>query len=199
MSNAKPKIYFDGTNEALFSLSLVLIDAVKIMLRQKGDIHFFKEPKVCEKEIVQFGRCMRVDGLEKFGSRTLVASVNFYIDQEAMDNNKALGALLVYIPEDFIARLMWLLEYGRIDDDEESEVLDACGTVANLVAGYFVKELSAHGYIHLQMSHFDAFVNSSVNGIEFNPQESVKHEITFFLREDKRIVAELTMAPLKKY
>ena len=94
---------------------------------------------------------------------------------------------------------MWLLEYGRIDEDDEEEVLDACGTVTNLIAGYFVKELSAHGYIHLEMSHFDTYINSPVDGINFFPQEDVKHEMDFFIREEKRIVIELTMGHVPRY
>ncbi len=199
MSNFKPTLYFDGSNQELFSLSSILVSSVKKMLIQKGDIHLSKDPDVCEKEIVQFAHRMRIDGLEKFNGRTLIAVLNFYIDKEHMGHEKAIGALIVYIPEDFIARLMWLLDYGRIDEDDEEETLDACGTVTNLIAGYFVKELSGHGYSHLEMGHFTTFVNSPLNGVEFHSEEGFKHEMAVFIRDEKRMVLELTMGHLKRY
>lgn len=199
MSNSKPALSFDGSNTELFRLSSILVSAVKAILIQKGDIHLSQEPLVCEKEIIQFASRMRVDGLEKFNGRTLVAALNFYVDKERLDAGKALGALIVYIPEDYIARLMWLLDYGRIDEDEEAEVLDACGTVANLIAGCFVKELCGFGYVHLEMGHFSTFVNSPLNGVDFLSQETVKHEMDFFIRDEKRMVLELTMGPLQRY
>ncbi|MBF0594226.1 MAG: hypothetical protein HQL22_04595 [Candidatus Omnitrophica bacterium] len=199
MSNSRAKFFFEGQNQELFALSRVLISALKKMLAQKGDIYLSQDPVVREKEIVQFARRMRVDGLEKFGRCTFIASVNFYVDKEQMGLEKSVGALLVYIPEDYVARLLWLLDYGRIDEDNEAEMSDACGTVANLLAGYFVKELSAHGYIHLQMSHFETYINTPLNGIDFFSDEDVKHEIEVFIREEKRMVLELTMKPLKRY
>ena len=199
MSNSKSSLSFDGSNQDLFALSTILVSAVKMMLNQKGDIYLSKEPEVRKKEIVQFAHRMRVDGLEKFNGRTLIAALNFYIDKEHLGHNNALGALIVYIPEDYIARLMWLLDYGRIDEDDEQEVLDACGTVTNLIAGYFIKELRGHGYVHLEMGHFITFINSPLNGIDFHSQEDVKHEMEFFIREEKRMVLELTMGHVKRY
>ncbi|MEI6438097.1 MAG: hypothetical protein WCO69_05050 [Candidatus Omnitrophota bacterium] len=199
MSNSKSPFEFDGENRELYDLSVLLVAAVRKVLSQKGDIHLSQEPRISEKETIQFAHRMRVDGLEKFNGRTLIAALNFYIDKEHMDHDKALGALIVYIPEDYIARLMWLLEYGRIDEDDEDEVLDACGTVTNLIAGYFIKELSGHGYVHLEMGHFTTFVNSPLNGIDFHSQEKVKHEMEIFIRDEKRMVLELTMGHVKRY
>ncbi len=199
MSNSKPDIFFDGENQDLWLLSKILISAVKKLLAQKGDIYLSQDPIVYEKEIVPFAGRMRIDGLEKFGARTIVSAISFYMDKGHMDSQRALGALVVYIPEDYIARFMWLLGYGRIDEDDEAEILDSCGTAANLIAGFFVKELSSFGYIHLEMSHFETFINSSINGIDFSPAEVVKHEMAFFIRGDKRLVMELTMGRLQSY
>lgn len=198
MSNSKD-IYFDGENKNLLELSLVLVTATKKILRQKGDIYLSAEPDIHEKEIVQFARRMRVDGLEKFGVRTVVASVNFYLDKNHMDHEQAIGVLVLYIPQEYIARLMWLMDYGRIKEDDDGESKESCGAVANLIAGCFVNELSANGYVFLQMSHFATYINTAVDGIDFYPQENVKHEIEFFIRDEKRLVAELSMGHLKKY
>ena len=199
MSSSSPLSDFNGHHRELADLSVLLVSAVKKMFSQKGNIYLSQEPVICEKEIVQFAHRMRVDGLEKFNGRTLVAALNFYLDQEHLAHEKAEGALIAYIPEDYIARLMWLLDYGRIDEDSEAETQDACGTVTNLIAGYFVKELKGHGYGHLEMGHFTTFVNSPLNGIDFYSHENVKHEMEFFIRGEKRMVLELTMGNLKRY
>ncbi|MBF0122143.1 MAG: hypothetical protein HQL21_01890 [Candidatus Omnitrophica bacterium] len=199
MSSSSKVLAFSGANRNLYDMSMILATSVSKMLRVKGDIYLSSEPAIKERRIVQFARRMRVDGLEKFGSRTVFSSVTFHLDRELMEQGKALGALIVYIPVDYIARLMWLLEYGRIDEDDELVVMDACGTITNLVAGYFVKELSANGYIFLEMSHFESFINTAINGVNFSSDQDVKDEIEFFIKGDKKIVAELTMKPLQRY
>lgn len=157
-----------------------------------------QEPVIREKPIVEFARRMRVDGLEKFDRCTVVSVVNFYLDQEHIDKDEASGALVVYIPADYMAKLMKHLGYESIDDDDEQELCDACGTVANLIAGSFIQDLAYSGYVQLQMMNFQSFINSPLDGIGFYPQEEVKHEIDLFLGGEKRIVLELTMSPLRK-
>jgi hypothetical protein len=190
---------FSGGNRNLYDMSLILAAAVAKMLRVKGDIYLSSAPVIKERRIVQFARRMRIDGLEKYGSRTVFSSVTFHIDRDRMEQEQAIGALVVYIPVDYIARLMWLLEYGRIDEDDDLVVMDACGTITNLIAGYFVKELSANGYIFLEMSHFESYINTAVNGVNFSSDQDIKDEIEFFIKGDKKIVAELTMTPLQRY
>lgn len=199
MPSSIKDVAFSGTNRNLFDMAVILAFAVAKMLKAKGDIYLSTEPVIKERKTVQFARRMRVDGLEKFGSQTVFSSVTFHLDREHMDQGRALGALVVYIPVDYIARLMWLLEYGRIDEDDELVVMDACGTITNLIAGYFVKELSANGYIFLEMSHFESYINTAVNGVNFSPDQELKDELEFFIKGEKKIVAELTMKPLERY
>jgi hypothetical protein len=91
------------------------------------------------------------------------------------------------------------MDYGRIDEDDDEEVLDASGTVTNLIAGGFVKELTGRGYVHLEMSHFESFINTVVDGIHFSAEQDRKFEIEFFIRKEKRIVVELTMGNIPRY
>ncbi len=185
--------------DGLYTMAEVLAWAVKKMLLLKGDIHLSREPFIRERPVVQFHQRMRVDGLEKFSARTVFSSIVFFKDKHQMDVEHAVGAMVVYIPVDYIAKLMWLMEYGRIDEDEDDVVLDACGTITNLIGGYFVKELSGQGFIFLEMSHFESFINTAVNGINFSPDQESKFEIEFFIRNEKKIVAELTMGKLPRY
>jgi hypothetical protein len=183
----------------LYEMAAILANVVRKMLLVKGDIRLSSDPVINEKKVVQFRKRMRVDGLEKFGQRTLFSTVIFYMDKSRMEDQSAVGAMVVYIPLDYIARLMWLMEYGRIDEDDDAAVLDACGTIANLIAGGFVKELCGHGFIHLEMSHFENFINTAVDGIHFSPDQDKKYEIEFFIRNEKRIVVEITMGRIPRY
>ena len=183
----------------LYEMATILAKVVRRLLLVKGDIRLTSDPVIHEKKVVQFRKRMRVDGLEKFGQRTLFSTVIFYIDKTQMDVQSAVGAMVVYIPLDYIAKLMWLMEYGRIDEDDDAAVLDACGTITNLIAGNFVKELCGHGFVHLEMSHFENFINTAVDGIYFSPDQDKKYEIDFYIRKEKRIVVEVTMGRIPRY
>jgi hypothetical protein len=177
----------------LYVLSLVLATAVKKMLNVKGGIYLSAEPDVLQKPIVEFSRRMRIDGLEKFGDRTVISAVKFYRDEGYMNRDEPVGVVIVYIPVTYIARLLKMLEYPLIDEDDDELVLDACGTIVNLIAGYFIKEISGLGYVHLQMSHFESYINSALNGIAFAVSEEVKYEINFEINSQKRIVVEFSL------
>lgn len=187
------------TNRALLAISRILVDAVRITLKSKGGVYLSGEPEILEKPVVQFSRHMRVDALEKFGERTVFSVVNFYHGKHRMEHHQPAGTLIFYIPVSYISKLLWMLEYPRIDEDDDGLVLDGCGSVANLVAGAFVKELCGKGYVHLEMSHFESYINTAVNGVEFPEEESLKHEISFSIGGVRRLVAELTMSHVPNY
>jgi hypothetical protein len=186
------------TSTNLDELVGMLCTAVRRMLKLKGGVDVSPDPVVLEKEIVSFNQRMRVDGLEKFNARTVFAVVKFYVDVDALDQDKPIGALIVYVEADDLGRLLWKLDYPRIDEDDEEVLLDGCGTLTNLIAGYFVKEIADMGHVHLEMSHFESFINSAVNGVAFASQQTKKYEVGFYLAGKKRIVAELTMGPVPR-
>jgi hypothetical protein len=185
--------------EEFHSQALALVTAVEKLLRLKGKLKFSADPVVVRRKIVQFSKRMRVDGLEKFGERTVFSAVNFYINKIRMEEHQALGGIIIYVPVSYISRLLHMMEYPRVDEDDEAAVLDGCGTVANLIAGYFVKELKGQGYVHLEMSHFESFINTSLNGIEFSAEQEWKYEISFEVDGSKKMVAELTLGHIPRY
>ncbi len=187
------------SNLKLYDLTLILIKAVTDTLRVKGGISLSARPEVKEKKIVQFGRRMRVDGLEKFGERTVFSAIYFYRDKSHMEKHNAVGSLVFYVPVSYISKLLHLLDYPRIDEDDEPAVLDACGTIANLFGGAFVKEMSGRGYIFLEMSPFESYVNTAVDGLEFSADQKCKYEMSMEIKGEKRLVLELTMAPIPNY
>lgn len=186
-------------NRELYEYSQILIAAVKKMLHLKGGLVLSAEPDITEEKIVEFGRRMRVDGLSKFSEKTVFSNIVFYLSKTEMDNKQAIGSLVFYIPISYIAKLLWIFDYPRIDEDDETAVLDGCGTIANLLSGWFVKGLCGFGYIHLEMSHFESFINTAVNGVEFSSDQKVKHRIDFCIKGQKKLVAELTMGYIPRY
>jgi hypothetical protein len=188
----------DSVPDELREYCRIFCTAVRKMLLVKGAYDLSREPQLVKKEIVSFCRRLRVDGLEKFGVRTVFSVIKFYRDNAHLDHDQPLGAMILFVETDHLARLLWSLEYPRIDEDDDAVLLDACGTLANLVAGYFVKELNDRGYVHLQMSHFESYFNTAVNGIAFDSDETGKYEISFTIKGEKRLVAELTMSHLPR-
>ncbi len=186
------------STDSLKELSFILCVALRKMLVMKGGYDLSREPQMREMEVVSFHKRLRVDGLEKFGARTVFSVVQFYKDLEKMERDEPLGALIIFVEADHLARLLWGLDYPRIDEDDDDVLLDACGTLTNLIAGYFVKELFDQGYIHLQMSHFESYFNTALNGVAFAPDQTKKYEISFTIKGAKRIVAELTMGPVPR-
>jgi hypothetical protein len=70
---------------------------------------------------------------------------------------------------------------------------DACGTFLNIVSAKFKEGMIQLGYRELVMSHFVSFQNEAINGIEYDPKQKEKYEISFEIGGYKRIVFELTM------
>lgn len=191
---AQPQIHADD----LYVLSLVLTVSIKKMLNVKGGIYLSAEPELLQKPIIEFGKRMRVDGLEKFGDRTVFSAVKFYRDGTCLDRDEPVGVLIVFIPVAYIPRLLKMLEYPLIDEDDDELVLDACGTIVNLIAGHFIKEVVEKGYGHLQMSHFESYINSALNGISFPLGEEKKYEIDFEINSQKRVVVEFVLGDVPR-
>lgn len=197
MLNSKLVLDHSGTHQdQLYVLALALATSIQKMLNDKGGIYLSAEPELWQKPIVEFGKRMRVDGLEKFDDRVAISVIQLYRSTETMRANKILGTIIVYIPVSYIARLLKLLEYPLIDEDEESLVLDACGTIVNLIGGAFVKDLAVVGYGYLQMSHFESYINSVLDGIPFAVGEQAKYEIAFEINCQKRLVVEFVMGEI---
>jgi hypothetical protein len=182
--------------DTLKGLALILCNSVRRMLQLKGEYDLSRDPVLHQRPVLSFHQRLRVDGMEKFNARTVFSAVKFYTDAHSLEQDKPLGALIVFIQVDEIARLIWSLDYPRIDEDDEASILDASGTLTNLIAGYFVKEIRDLGYVHLQMSHFESYINTAVNGVAFASDEKEKYVIDFWIKGTKRIVAELTMGPV---
>ena len=196
---SKTKILLKGDNsEALFTLSLALLEAVEKVFRRKGGHRFGEDPVIERKPIAQFKHRMRIDAMEKFSKPTVFSAIHFY---EKIQNNPTgypIGVLIIYAEVKYLPEILRLLKYPYIEYDDEDAVKDGCGALCNLIAGYFRSEILELNYKELDMSSFKSYINADVEGIDFCWKESEKYELNFSIDGQKRLVAEMVMGPLQQ-
>ena len=183
-------------SQELFTLAISLAEVIKTMFKKTGQTALSADPALEKRPIIEFMRKMRVFGMEKFENPTFIASINYYLNVKDMEDHRAVGAVIIYIEQGFVGKLLRLLHYPIIDEEDEDVLKDACGTLCNVIAGQFKVEIVKLGYNDLEMSHFSSYKNSAFQGIEFDAQQKEKYELSFFISDEKRLVVEMTMGPL---
>ena len=178
--------------------AILLAEVVRRILKKRAEIDLSNKPIFQIKPVTEFRKRIRASALGKFEGTTYIGSVNYYIDQESMENAKAVGAVIVYIGEEYIAKLLQKLNYPISDEDNQEAMEDACGTFCNLIAGNFKSGLTQLGFVELVMSPYSTYLNEIVNGIPYSTYETQLYEISFEIGGKKRIVAELTMGALPR-
>lgn len=169
-------------------------------LFREREVAFSAPPKKDRRKIVEYEGRMRADGMEKFDNEaTYVSAVNFYASEKDMEKKKTLGALIVYVEQAYIAKMMRLLQYPPIDDESDDAMQDSCGTLCNIISGRFKSEISSAGYIELEMSHFMNYKNNAFNGVQFCFSEFDMYQMDFFIENAKRLVIEMTMGSIPKH
>ncbi len=182
-------------SEATFVMALGLTVAVKKVFFEKAEARFSDEPAIERQLITQFMQRMRVDAMQKFNQTTFFSAVHFYKDVASLDRNAPLGLIIVFIERKFVPEMLRLLKYPYIDYDDDDEVLDGTGAIANLIAGQFKKELIGLGYKDMEMSPFKSHINTVGNGVEYPKDQTHKYEISFDIDGKKRLVVEMVMNP----
>lgn len=188
-------------NKDLQKFADLLVKGMEGLLMERGEIKFTKPPEKVAGAIIEYQGKMQADGMEKYKNEpTYVSTVNYYLNSADMAKKKAVGALIVYVEQTYMPKLMKLLKYPPVDDENENALLDSCGTFCNIVAGRFKSEIASAGYIELEMSHFSTFRNSAVPGVDFCFDEFDFYSVNFFIENDKRIVVDMSMGvvPLRK-
>ncbi len=190
-------MFFGKENPDLETFADLLIKGTVGLYQERGEVEFSGPPQKTKRQIVDAGgsgKRMRADGMEKFDNEpTYVSVVNYYVSAKDLEKDKAVGALVVYVQQAYIARMMRLLKYPPIDDEDEQAMMDSCGTLCNIIAGRFKSEVSQAGYIELEMSHFKNYRNSAFAGVGFCPTEYHLYEVSFLIERAKRLVLEMSM------
>ena len=178
--------------------AILLAEVVKRILVRKAEIRLSAKPTLTLKPLVEFRKRMRISSIEKFPVKTYVSVINFYQNREDEKQSKVLGALIIYIPENFIIRLFEALNYPELDEDDEVGLDDACGTFCNLVAGNFKSGLTQLGFDEPLMSHFSSFHDEAPKGVTYPRLQQQYYEIGFEVMDQKCIVADLVMGSVRR-
>ncbi len=181
-------------NKDLEKFANLLIKGMDGLFMERGEIKFTKPAEKVLGAIIEYQGKMQADGMEKYKNEaTYVSAVNYYLNAADMAKKKAVGALIVYVEQTYMPKLMKLLKYPPVDDENENALLDSCGTLCNILAGRFKSEIVSGGYIELEMSHFSTFRNSAVPGVDFCASEFDLYTLSFFIENEKRIVIDMSM------
>ncbi|MBF0504645.1 MAG: hypothetical protein HQL14_06030 [Candidatus Omnitrophica bacterium] len=178
-------------SEAAFTLALALSAAVKKIFYEKSAGKFSDEPQLEKKLVTQFVDKMRVDAMEKFNATTVFSSVEFAANEEALKRKEYLLTLVVYLDKQFLPDFLRLLQYPYIDSDDEKEIKDGCGTLVNLIAGQYKREMVVLRHEDLAMSNFGSYINSVADGLNIPKDSAGKYEISFEVDGVKRLVVEV--------
>jgi two-component system chemotaxis response regulator CheY len=191
---------FSIDGESSFTLALGLSAAIKKIFFEKTETTFSSEPRLEKKFITEFERKMRVDAMEKFNSTTVFSTIEFASNEEDLERQEYMLTLVVYLEQKFLPDFLRLLQYPYIDSDDEAEVKDGCGTLANLIAGQYKREMAVLGYKDLMMSPFESYINTAPNGVGIPRGLTEKYELSFDVEGTKRLVVELvTLDMLPKW
>lgn len=182
--------------ESAFTVALALSAAVKKILYEKSATTFSDEPRMEKKPIVQFVRRMRVDAVGKFNATTVFSVIQLAVNEEYLERQEYQMTLVIYLEQKFIPELLRLLQYPYIDSDDEMEVKDGCGAIINLIAGQYKKELAVLGYKDMMMSHFESYINTSVDGVGIPKDAREKFELSFEIEGTNRLVIEMMTLPV---
>lgn len=182
---------FSSEGESSFTLALAVCAAMKKIFFEKTKMTFSSEPKIEKKVITQFVHRMRVDAMEKFNATTVFSALQFAANEENLSRQQYMMTLVVYLEKNFLPEFLRLLQYPYIESDDDRECKDGCGTLVNLIAGQYKREMAVLGYKDLMMSPFESFINTAPDGVGIPKELSEKYELSFDIEGVKRLVVEM--------
>lgn len=125
--------------------------------------------------------------------------LEFAADEQGVEKKVYMVTLVVYLERKFLPEFLRLLQYPYIDSDDDTEVKDGCGTLVNIIAGQYKKEMANLGYKDLMMSPFESGINTAADGVGIPYGATEKFELSFEVEGAKSLVVEMmTLAVLPK-
>ncbi len=192
-------------DQALQEQAELLAATIKNVFRERGNIEFSREPVFEKKKIVEFNERMKADGEERFTASSFVSYINYYRDVKGMKRKNTLGAVVIYVEQEYADFLLQKLKYSpsKKDKDKDYDAIDekvegGVGAICNVIAGAYKSTLVSGGYKDLEMSHFTTYRNKAFYGVDFCYEEFDAYEIHFYIDNKKRLVVTLTMGAIPK-
>lgn len=177
-------------------IATTLMGCVQETCEQMCKASFSQDPEYVEKNIIEYNSRMRTFGLEKFNAPCFVAAINFYENKKMFDLGDSCGVLVLYVEEMFAGTLLKELAPG-MDLGDEAIVLDCCGELCNVIAGQFKNEIKTYGFSDLTISAPMKYANDIPQGVNFHYSETKFYETSYFIKKEKALVVDITLAPIK--
>lgn len=169
-----------------------LAEVVSSLFDKKGSVKLGK-PALEMKTIIEWNNRMRITGMEKFNAATYISYMSCFLNDQEKQKKNVLGALILYIVEPQLFPYVTKLQYPKIDDENEDELLNSCGLILADIAKAFAEKLTGMGYSSLTIDSPQNYKNSIAQGVPFSLKEYDKFEIMFSSPVDSKKVMALEM------
>ncbi len=180
-------------------LSAAIVAAAQSLLSKISNISQSQEPRVEASDIVEYENRMRVDGIEKLKSTCFVSVVYFYLSAAEMERRaKPKGTLVLYLETESASKFFKALGIAFAEDEDDVSMLSACGQFTQKISDGLKEELSGRGYVPLYVAKPLNYKNGVTAGVEYSPDQKMKHDIGFYYFKHQVIAVDVTLAPIPK-
>ena len=180
----------------LKNLAGTLAEIVEKSFQGAFPVNFSDKPAIEVRDIIEYDGRMRVSGMEIFNGPTYISAVNFYRSAKEQAEGKACGAIVIYLKEGQLEALLKGAGFKGVDDEDGQSVMNACAELSKTIAVNFKNELKGKGYSELILSSAKSYQNNVPSGIDFSFDQYQKYEISFSIKGEKSLAADLTLSPI---
>jgi hypothetical protein len=149
-------------------------------------------PTTKTQPLIEYQGRMSVTAMEKFNGPTYISGVSFYLTSQDKDKHKAVGAIALYIEAVNAEKLLKGMGYTVSDDEEDEEILGACGKLCTALAEALKGQLRGAGCPDLVLGEPVSEKNSLADGIEAGAS-SDKQEVSYYFFKKKVLVADVVL------
>ena len=184
-------------NPNLESMAKTLEEVVVKHFKTQERLTLSKAPKLEKNNILEYDKRLKVSAMDKFNNPGYPFAVNYYASEADIKKFKPLGAVILYFVEKDIAVFLKAFELRNFDDENPEEIASQCREFGQQISKQFLDALSAQGYLNLTMSA-PICERNDLKGVLFSLDQYDKYEISFYIKDVKTLVAELTMTVLPR-
>lgn len=137
---------------------------------------------------------VNIDLHYKSYSKCCISAINFFIDMKSQEKNNTCGFIILYVKESCLIELLRAMGFPPVARKKESELLDCCGEVCNMIAGEFKNQLAKTGYTDLFMSVPQTHMRSFHEGVNCPLCVKYYQELSFYYFNTKAVTVDVAMA-----
>jgi hypothetical protein len=147
-------------------------------------------------KLIEYQGRMSVNAMKKFNSPAYISGISFYLTPQDKEKHKAVGVLVLYIEASNAEKLLKSFGYTIGEDEEDEEVVNACGKLCTVFAEGLKNELKKANFPELILGAPVSEKNSLTEGVEFGSAQTEKQEISFNFWKKKTLVLDVVLSNL---